>query len=184
MKDTRLSFVMLKTKKFKFFLFIFFLLIITVLLLSLKVNTLQLVDYKKNNIFWQEKAVENAVFKISYIHSVERTPVIEIFKIKQGKIILTGTEYESYGAGLPTTAITGEYVVKNDKFFLKDINQFLPDIMLRVSDYAQHEFIYQDQVYELYKKIPTETLVQIRTKQVSYFNYYQKEVKKWLKKNI
>lgn len=171
MKNTRLSFIMLKNKNFKFFLLTLLLFIIIFSLSVFKVVTLQLIDYRTDKIIWEEKVETGDNFAIKYLHSVARTPVIEFFEIKDGKILLTGTEYQSYGAGLPTSAERGEYLVEDDKFIIKDINQFLPEIMLRVSDYAEHEFIFNQENYKLYKTLKTETLLQIKTEKISYFTF-------------
>jgi hypothetical protein len=162
---------MLKNKNFKFFLLALLLLIIVFSLSVFKVVTLQLIDYRTDKIIWEEKVETGDKFAIKYLHSVARTPVIEFFEIKDGKILLTGTEYQSYGAGLPTSAVSGEYIVEDDKFIIKNINQFLPDIMLRVSDYAEHEFIFNQKNFKLYKNLNTETLLQIKTEKISYFTF-------------
>ncbi len=162
---------MIKNKKFKFFLLLFLILIIIFSLFVFKVNTIQIIDYQADRIIWEQKVNDGSNFSIKYIHSVAKTPVIEFFEIKDGKILLTGTEYQSYGAGLPTSAAQGDYIVADDKFIIKNINQELPEIMLRVSDYAQHEFIYNDQIYKLYDIVRTETLLQIKTEQFSYLRF-------------
>jgi len=174
LKNTRLSFIMKKNKKFIFFLLTLFILIIVFSLFVFKVNLLQIIDYQQDKIIWEEKAENGAEFKIKYLHSVAKTPVIEIFEIKDGKILLTGTEYQSYGAGLPTEAVQGEYLVENDKFIIKNINQFLPEIMLRVSDYAEHEFVFKEDTIPLYQEIETETLLQIQCKKISYFRFIKR----------
>ncbi|MFN2340405.1 MAG: DUF1850 domain-containing protein [Halanaerobium sp.] len=184
MRNTRLSFIMLKNKRLKFFLLALLVLIIIFSLSVFKVRTLQLIDYNSEQIIWEEKIDNGDDFSIKYQHSVARTPVIEFFEIKDGKILLTGTEYQSYGAGLPTSAAAGDYILENDKFIIKNINQFLPEIMLRVSDYAEHEFSFKQQNYKLYKIVGNETLLQIQTEKISYFRFILKEVSKWLKKNI
>ncbi|WP_243834314.1 DUF1850 domain-containing protein [Halanaerobium saccharolyticum] len=136
-----------------------------------KVNTLQLVDYRADKIIWEERINDGDHFEIKYQHSVARTPVIEFFEIKDGKILLTGTEYQSYGAGLPTSAEQGDYIVENDRFIIENIDQFLPEIMLRVSDYAEHQFIFKQESFKLYKNLKTETLLQIKTDKISYFTF-------------
>jgi hypothetical protein len=160
-----------KNKLFNFFLFGLLLFILVFSLFVFKVNTLQLIDYKADIIIWEEKVKDGDNFEIKYQHSVARTPVIEFFEIKDGKILLTGTEYQSYGAGLPTSAEQGDYIVENDRFIIKNINQFLPEIMLRVSDYAKHEFIFKQESFKLYKNLKTETLLQIKTEKISYFTF-------------
>jgi hypothetical protein len=162
---------MLKNNGFKFFLLALFILIIIFSLSVFKVMTLQLIDYKADEIIWEEKINAGDSFSIRYQHSVARTPVIEFFEIKDGKILLTGTEYQSYGAGLPTSAEQGDYIVADDKFIIKNIDQKLPEIMLRVSDYAQHEFIYNEKNYKLYENVKTETLLQIKTEKFSYLRF-------------
>ncbi|TDO85273.1 uncharacterized protein DUF1850 [Halanaerobium saccharolyticum] len=160
-----------KNKVFKFFLFGLLLFIIVFSLFVFKVNTLQLIDYKADKIIWEEKVKAGDNFVIKYQHSVARTPVLEFFEIKDGKILLTGTEYQSYGAGLPTSAEQGDYIVENDRFYIKNIDQFLPEIMLRVSDYAEHEFIFNQESFKLYKNLKTGTLLQIKTEKISYFTF-------------
>lgn len=160
-----------KNTVFKFFLLALFILIIVFSLFVFKVNILQLVDYEADKIIWEEKVNDGDKFKIKYQHSVARTPVIEFFEIKDGKILLTGTEYQSYGAGLPTSAVQGNYIVENDRLIIKNINQSLPEIMLRVSDYAEHEFIFKQESFKLYKNVKTETLLQIKTEKISYFRF-------------
>ncbi|MFP4021382.1 MAG: DUF1850 domain-containing protein [Halanaerobium sp.] len=162
---------MLKNKNFKFFLLISFILIIVFSLSVFKVNVLQIIDHRADKIIWEENINNGDQFKIKYLHSVARTPVIEFFEIKDGKILLTKTEYQSYGAGLPTSNRQGDYVVEDDKFIIKNIDQLLPEIMLRVSDYAEHEFIFKEENYKMYKNIKTETLVQIKTEKISYFTF-------------
>lgn len=168
MKNTRLSFIMLKNKSFKFFLLII-LLIIIFSLFVFKINTLQIIDYRNEKVIWEEKINNGDSFKIKYLHSVAKTPVIEFFEIKDGKILLTGTEYQSYGAGLPTSTVEGDYIIKDNKFIIENIDQFLPEIMLRVSDYAEHQFTFGEQNYKLFEAVNTETLLQIKTKKISYF---------------
>src|SRR6056297_4039929 len=154
---------MTKNKNFKFFLLLFLFIILIFSLLVFKVNVLQIINYQSDKIIWEQKVKDGDDFSIKYLHSVAKTPVIEFFEIKDGKILLTGTEYQSYGAGLPTSDEQGDYIVDNDKFIIKNIDQKLPEIMLRVSDYAQHKFIYNDKTYKLYESVKTETLLQIKT---------------------
>jgi len=162
---------MTKNKNFKFFLLLFLFIILIFSLLVFKVNVLQIINYQSDKIIWEQTVEDGDDFSIKYLHSVAKTPVIEFFEIKDGKILLTGTEYQSYGAGLPTSAEQGDYIVADDKFIIKNIDQKLPEIMLRVSDYAQHEFIYNGKNYKLYENVKTETLLQIKTEKFSYLRF-------------
>lgn len=41
---------------------------------------------------------------LEYTHSVEKTPVRDVYEIREDGLVLTRTEFQSYGAGLPATA--------------------------------------------------------------------------------
>lgn len=160
-----------KKIKSKIFLLILLLLIISFSLNFVKITFLEIIDYQTGKTILAKKVDNKDQFSLKYLHSVARTPVIEFFKIKDQKILLTGTEYQSYGAGLPTSIQLGDYILKDNKFIIKNIDQILPEIMLRVSDYAQHEFIYKQKKYKLYELVKTETLLQFKIKEISYLSF-------------
>ncbi|ADO76581.1 DUF1850 domain-containing protein [Halanaerobium praevalens] len=171
MKNTRLLFIMLKKIKFKSFYLIFLSLILIFSLNFIKISFLEIIDYQADKTILAEKVDNGDQFSLKYLHSVARTPVIEFFKIKDQKILLTGTEYQSYGAGLPTSNNLGDYILKDNKFIIQNIDQVLPEIMLRVSNYAQTEFIYNQKTYKLFKLAKNETLFQIKIKKISYLSF-------------
>jgi len=174
-----------KTKNFKFFLHIIIIILIisaAYYLYNQEITLLKVIDYKENNIIWESEVEEGDQFTIKYLHSVARTPVLEIFDIKNGDIRLISTEYESYGAGLPFLN-KHEYILKDNKFIIRGINQKLPDILFRVSDYALHEFIFKNNSYKLYEIVKTETLLQFKTEEMNYFEHYYEEVRRWLNKS-
>jgi hypothetical protein len=176
-----------KSLKIKFILlFLIIILATSYYLYNQKITLLKIIDYKENNIIWERKAAENDKFTIKYLHSVAKTPVLEIFEINNGEIVLTSTEYQSYGAGLPFLN-EHQYTLEDNKFIIREINRQLPEIMLRVSDYALHEFIFKNEIYKLYELVKDETLLEISTEKTNNFNYYKREVKGWLnqkRKNI
>lgn len=72
------------------------------------------------------------IFTLTYIHSVEKTPVVEYYKIKaNGDLKLIKTQFESYGAGLPLE--TNNFVIKDGKFILSDMNIVISELKIRVA---------------------------------------------------
>ena len=45
---------------------------------------------------------EGEEFSITYIHSVNQSPVAEIYQIRHGAIVLSALEFEDFGAGMPS----------------------------------------------------------------------------------
>ncbi len=145
-------------------------------------NVLIIKEDKTGRIIWQH-FIESPEkdFAIKYLHSVENTPVWEYFTIEQKQIILTGTEYESYGAGLPFLN-NYNYTVADDKFIINGINRKLENIPLRVSDYAKHTFIFASNEYKLYQLTRPENLVIIKVVEMNNIKIWIEEVRQWWKK--
>ena len=78
------------------------------------------------------------VFSLQYIHSVEKTPVIENFRIEDdGTFILTSTSYQSYGVGLPSLPGEGKFNMVDGWIVLENLHRVYPDIRLRVGPEAR-----------------------------------------------
>ncbi len=82
-------------------------------------------------------------FAIIYDHSVMRTEVKDVFTLEDGEILLLRTEYESFGAGLPSEAF--ESFEKVDGRYINDgINQRLPEIRMRTGKTADHRLLFNE----------------------------------------
>lgn len=69
-------------------------------------------------------------FEVNYIHSVERSPVIEIFEVRGRDIYTMESHTESFGAGMP---YEGDDVELTDgKFIIKNINRKVHGGTLRI----------------------------------------------------
>ena len=53
-------------------------------------------------VLYRIRLNEGDEFSVSFIHSVNISPVTEIFEIRQGRIVLTALEFYTFGAGMPT----------------------------------------------------------------------------------
>ena len=66
--------------------------------------------------------------RLDYVHSVERTPVVESYVAERGGLRLVRMEFASQGAGLPTSG----YVREGDRFVLRSETR-LHALSVRVS---------------------------------------------------
>lgn len=101
---------------------------------------------------------------LSFIHSVQRTPVIENFIIIDDSymFILDSTEYQSFGVGLPFLAEDGTFQAEKDKFVMKGMNRPQQCISLRTGPEAKLSLNYAGQTIPLYSVFPAGTLVTVR----------------------
>ncbi|WP_234983899.1 DUF1850 domain-containing protein [Selenihalanaerobacter shriftii] len=162
-------------------LFVIILIIISIVgsLFLFNSEWLVIQEAESDKVIWQQPVEGNIEFAIKYLHSVERTPVWEYFVVKDNKLYLTGTRYESYGAGLPFLK-QHTYVVGDGKFEIKNIDKKLDSIPLRVSDYALHKFIIDKEEYKLYKMTEPQNLVIIKVKNQNLLALLKNKLVNWL----
>lgn len=97
--------------------------------------------------------ISDVNLKISYIHSVQKTPIEEYLKIERsGKIRLYETHYQSFGVGLPFLEEEGEFHQEGNIFVLK-MNREFKDLALGVGKDTELTLEIDDTVLPLYKMI-------------------------------
>lgn len=84
-------------------------------------------------------------FVYHYIHSIHKTPVDEVFIVKNGELILTQVKYDSYGVGMPTDE--GDGFTLQDGRFIVNLRRMFKKIDLRVSPVPDHGIIIGDTLY-------------------------------------
>lgn len=102
-------------------------------------------------------------FSLRFLHSVHKTPVLENFVIeKSGSIVLTSTEFSSYGVGMPFLPEEGTLIKKNDNFVLTGVNRNFRRIPLRSWPEAQLSLIQRGYEYPLFNLFDDGALLEIR----------------------
>ncbi|HEY5863121.1 MAG TPA: DUF1850 domain-containing protein, partial [Casimicrobiaceae bacterium] len=54
------------------------------------------------------------VFRVTYVHSVTRTPVDEVYRVERNRIIETEIRFVEHGPGLPTAPDEGGTFERRD----------------------------------------------------------------------
>lgn len=83
-------------------------------------------------------------FAIIYDHSVMRTEVKDVFTIEEGEVLLLRTEYESFGAGLPTEAFEN-FTKVDGRYINEGIYTRIPIIRMRTGKTTNHRLIYNEE---------------------------------------
>ncbi len=108
-------------------------------------------------------AEENLPLTIKFIHSVQKTPVIEELEYKNGEFVLLRTKYKSQGVGLPFDAADGKFYRDGDWFIFDDMNRRFKNLELRTGKGTQLKIILDGREYELYKLFPVGTKIIVRS---------------------
>lgn len=123
-------------------------LIIAFLFLYLNpVKVLKAEDFKRGEVLKVWKVNDGSGFEIHYTHSVEKSLVVEKYKIDNNRLKLLETEFKSYGAGLPATT-EDRFELTEDGFRISDINRKYPLVIYKTgAEVADHRILINGKEY-------------------------------------
>lgn len=127
---------------------------------------------ERNDILCYVPIEAGETFKIKYKHSIHLSDVIESYEITElNEIRQYELEYEDFAIGMPSEVAEGEsFVIKNGKYFIKNMNREFEKFDLRVGQVrANHTLIFEDVTYPLSRAIEPGTRVRIQVKKISLF---------------
>ena len=90
-------------------------------------------DYSNKDIILKTPLNYGETFAIRYIHSVDHSPVFEVFTAKKGEgLVLKETYFRMFGAGMGHWEGHGKIVQEGQWIKIKDIDHTLGSFVLRV----------------------------------------------------
>ena len=146
----------------KFFVAIFFLGIIfcVINLLEEKIFVTAEIDGQEK-IIMSVEAKKNLPLTINFIHSVQKTPVIEELEFDGENFILLRTKYKSHGVGLPFMESDGEFRIEDGFFIMDNMNRRIKNLELRTGVGTNLCINLDGQEIKLYEIVPTGTKIKI-----------------------
>lgn len=107
-------------------------------------------------------------FVLEYVHSVQKTPVQELFVLApENQLLLTATYYQSLGVGLPFLPEEGHLINDNGVFRLTDINRLFEKIDLAFIPLAKQALLYHGRRYDLQDYWANGTILEIKVEKYS-----------------
>lgn len=103
-------------------------------------DKLVLSDGNTGKIYAEYDAYEGMEFGVSFIHSVNKSEVYEIYEIKEEKIILTKCIYSAFGAGVATEIEDGQSLeyTADGRMIISNINREIPGLSYIVGTVSDH----------------------------------------------
>ena len=110
----------------------------------------------ENHVFYDAPVAQNARFSTRFIHSVQKTPVLENFivDVETVEIILDSTRYESFNAGLPFLQSDGVFIRKDGYFLIENMNRRFPSVVMRTGMGTKLTLFVDDREIRFYETIP------------------------------
>lgn len=113
------------------------------------------VETESGETIVSEPVGEDSEIRIEYIHSVEKTPVVQHYTVEGTTLVLSHSEFRSYGAGLPSTA---EVERTDDAGFVRQIDEPREQITLRPGETAGHTLMVDGEEFDLVSLADGETV--------------------------
>ena len=106
-------------------------------------------------------AKKNLPLEINFIHSVQKTPVIEELEFDGEKFILRRTKYKSHGVGLPFMESDGNFHEVDGYFIVDDMNRAIENLSLRTGVGTNLKIKLDGEEFKLYEIFPAGTKIDI-----------------------
>lgn len=101
---------------------------------------LVLTDNKTGKVYAKYKLDDKDTFSITFVHSVNKTPVCDVYEIKNKKIYVIKTIYYGFGAGVQTIIEDGQKLTygKNKEMIVSGFNTEMKDLNYIVATVSDH----------------------------------------------
>ncbi|CAI48362.1 TRAP-type transport system protein small subunit [Natronomonas pharaonis DSM 2160] len=83
---------------------------------------------------------------IEYTHSVERTPVVDVYTVDDGELVMTRSEFQSFGAGLPSRA---DVALEDGVFVYEPPPKRYAQLTVATGHIADHDLVVDGERYDL-----------------------------------
>lgn len=100
-------------------------------------------NQESGEVYYTMPATDGTKIELSWIHSIEKEPWIEIYEIDEGKLFLQEIILEGYGAGVPSDP-GGVTTIENGVIHTRDIHRELPELRWVHSHNTSHTLVVGD----------------------------------------
>lgn len=102
-------------------------------------------------------------FSIWFIHSVQKTPVLENLAVAEDghRFVLHSTKYQSFGVGLPFLAEEGDFRQEGDYYIIEGMERYFSQLTLRTGVGTQLTLYMNQREYPLYAHYPPGSAVDL-----------------------
>lgn len=146
-----------------------FLLIIIIFFIPM-FNMFTITEAESGTVVYVNKLLNMREFYISFIHSVNRTPVNEYYKIINNQFVVYKTTFYSYGAGMPDFEDLGQKpILKDGMVCIDNLNINMESFSVFVGTIANHSLNFNNKTYFLSQFVKPGKSVIFKIRKVSLY---------------
>jgi hypothetical protein len=109
-------------------------------------RTLLVADAETGERLLAVPVAEGTTVALNYTHSVEKTPVLDVYAVDGTELEMVRMEFRSYGAGLPARA---DVTITENDTFVFDPEGSYEELYVTPGPIAGHELVVGDRAYDL-----------------------------------
>jgi len=134
-----------------------------------------IVDYKTDKILYSSSVKPGDKFSITYIHSVNKSPVEDQFELAEDfTILLRKSIFKSFGAGVPSNLNDGDkFEYFDDRIEVSYNSSRINKFILFVGVIADHHFLMNGRDIKLNELSPPQRSVHFTVKKITVFQYFK-----------
>lgn len=107
-------------------------------------------------------------FVLAFTHSVNRRPVYDTLRAETDHLIIVGSRFDAFGAGMPETSTAeGTLAVGKDGWLEWTVNRPVPQIVVRVGRVADHRLSFKGCEIHLADLAPPGTPLRLRVRRAA-----------------
>ncbi|PKL16860.1 MAG: hypothetical protein CVV49_14135 [Spirochaetae bacterium HGW-Spirochaetae-5] len=151
-------------------IFVFFCILLFLLPL---IRQFVIIDYKSGEVLYSSDVVPGVKFSVTYIHSVNKSPVEDQFDLDSNyRIMLRKSIFKSFGAGVPSNLGDGDkFEYYKDRIEVSYSNSSIDRFILFVGVIADHHFRMNGQDFQLSRLSSPQRSVQFIVKKITVYQY-------------
>jgi hypothetical protein len=122
------------------------------------------IETKEGKVLYSTPWSKGDRFELSYLHSVNKSPITDLFTVRDGKILLIASRFHSFGAGVAALPEESGGHVRVGREYLEyvGIEREMPALSVFVPREANTTFRYGKEAIPLNRLSPPGTLLRIR----------------------
>ncbi|MGF1472097.1 MAG: DUF1850 domain-containing protein [Rubrobacteraceae bacterium] len=129
------------------------------------VRYVEVLDRDSGEKYFAQPVQEGDLVRLSWVHSIEHTPWVEMYRVSNGQLALKESRIKSFGAGVDQVA--PEVAHRNGWVILRGTERIFPALHLIYSREAAYDLRIAGRTLDLQERIPHHAAIRVGVKQSS-----------------
>ncbi len=141
-------------------------------------SVLRISQYQSGQSLYCARMQPGEELVLAYIHSVNRRPVYDTLRAEGDHLVIVGSRFDSFGAGMPDGS-DGQLSVAPDGWLVYRVERPTPEVVVRVGRVAEHSLRLKGQELALTQLAPPGSPLRLQVTRVGIVNLIKDRCAAW-----